>query len=486
MNVKTKQMTKPVRLMAIICLVAVYSSTALGQGVVNNQDEVLNIVTGGSPEGPDGVLKIFRPTEKTQSLNYVVEFVELKHAVAEEVSTYVDEAVALEGGLTKSLEYTDPSTGNRQYFLEVVTTEAQMPGILAMIEKLDLPGLVESGGDPDFEVRMRYRQASEVAVILEGLGVTEVIPDDITNTLHFEDSESKLSLLNFYDVPPLQIQFKIEIVEVREEDADKIGVDWDAWKRMVGGEAQYVGGSNLNPRLDWLVSLDSSTLADFLNYTAQMGNAEIKQNAVLNINNLATGRLSNLRGVNTYSYATAPAVADLMRDVEPDSGVDTFVNLVSGQTRAAQTYSTSAEEGISISIMPVIGTDLVTADITIDAMTLNGLDKMDMPIIATQHFETRITLKDKQSLHAATIERTVAMNSRRGVPGLREVPVIKHLFSSRVQRMETSKIFVVITPCYCESVSYEARLSGGAGEILKFKDTTVPDYIPRASSGSSQ
>lgn len=480
MNENTHGVSKVVVSMAIVCLLSVIAPTTFAQ-VENNQDEVVNILAGRNVEGPDGVLKIFRPVTKFESLNYIVDFFDLKHANADEVAAYVDEAVEFEGGISKSLEYTDPVTGKISYYLEVITTEAQMPGIKHMIGHLDKPGMKEVGGDPDFEVRMRYRRASEVGAILDGLGVNEVIADDITNTLHFEDSESKLALLNFYDVPPLQIQFKIEIIEVREEDADKIGVDWDAWKRMVGGEAQYTGGSNLNPRLDWMVSLDSSTLSDFLNYTAQMGNADIKQNAVLNINNLATGVLSNLRGVNTYSFARAPASADFMQDVEPDAGVDTTVSLISGQARSTQGLAVTNMEGITITITPVIGTDLVTADISIDAMTLNGVDAMDRPIIATQHFETNITLKNNQSLHAATIERTVTVNSRRGIPGLRDVPVVKHLFSSRTNRTESSKIFVVITPCYCESVSYDARISGGAGEILRFKDTKPPTFIPRAN-----
>ena len=472
--------SKVVVSIAVSCLLAVLAPPAFAQ-VENNQDEVVNIVTGRNVEGADGVLKIFRLVTKFESLNYIVDFFELKHANADEVAAYVDEAVELEGGTSKSLEYIDPVTGKVSYSIEVITTKEQMPGIKHMIGHLDKPGMKETGGDPDFEVRMRYRRASEVGAILDGLGVDEVIADDVTNTLHFEDSQSKLALLDFYDVPPLQIQFQIEIIEVREGDADKIGIDWDAWKRMVGGEVQYAGGNNLNPHLDWLVTLDSSTLSDFLNYTAQMGNADIKQKAVLNINNLATGVLSNMRGVNTYSYGRSPAVADYMQDVEPDSGVDTIVTLASGQTRATQALAAADAEGITIAITPVIGTDLVTADISIDATTLNGMDVMDMPIFATQHFETSITLKNNQSLHAATIEREVTVDSRRGIPGLRDVPVVKHLFSSRTHRTETSKIFVVITPCYCESVSYEARISGGAGSVLKFKDTQVPSYIPRSA-----
>ena len=256
-----------------VLLLTLVMAPAFGQ--VNNQDEVVNVVTGRNVEGGDEMLKIYRPGTKADSLNYIVEFVELKYANSDEVSEYVDEAVGLEGGISKSLEYTHK--GKTRYFLEIVTTKAQMPSVLKMVKMLDLPEMVESGGDPDFEVRMRYRRASEVGTILDALGVGEIVADDVTNTLHFEDSESKLQLLDFYDVPPLQIQFNIEIIEVWEEDSDKIGVDWDVWKKMVGGEAQYFGGSHRSPRLDWMLSLDSSVLADFLEYTVQTGNAEIKQ-----------------------------------------------------------------------------------------------------------------------------------------------------------------------------------------------------------------
>lgn len=454
-----------------VLLLTLVMAPAFGQ--VNNQDEVVNVVTGRNVEGGDEMLKIYRPGTKADSLNYIVEFVELKYANSDEVSEYVDEAVGLEGGISKSLEYTHK--GKTRYFLEIVTTKAQMPSVLKMVKMLDLPEMVESGGDPDFEVRMRYRRASEVGTILDALGVGEIVADDVTNTLHFEDSESKLQLLDFYDVPPLQIQFNIEIIEVWEEDSDKIGVDWDVWKKMVGGEAQYFGGSHRSPRLDWMLSLDSSVLADFLEYTVQTGNAEIKQKTVLNINNLETGVLSNTRGVTTYEYSVAPGGA--VTQIKDES---TTVDLVGGQTRSTLT-PVSASEGITISITPVIGTELVTADIVIDADAISGVDRMDRPIISNQHFETSITLQDNQELLAATIERTIDMQGRRGLPGLSKVPGLKHVFSKRNKRGMSSKLFVMVKPCYCEEVSYDARIKGGAGEVLKFKDNRAATFSERSN-----
>ncbi len=489
--------------LAALAVVAIAS----GAGA-QNREEIVNVVAGGSPEGKDEILKIFRPETKPDSLNYVAQLVELKHAPANEVAEYVDQAVELEGGLSMTLEYTDPRTDEVRHFIEVVTTEAQMPSILELIEGLDLPEMVENGSDPDFEVRMQYRRASEVAEILDGLGVEEVRFDDATNTVHFEDSESKLSLVDFYDVPPLQVQFEIEIIEVREDNAEKVGLDWDAWKRSIGGEGQFLGGNGRSARLDWLLALDSAVLADFLNYTAQAGNADIKQNVVLNINNGAVGQVSTARIIPVYGYERTPSSADLAVDThthatrnfggrniayEGDNtgltgwGVSTdvapagddYVQLTSGQARADRTLLREDEEGILITISPVIGTELVTIDVVIDARTLSGLDKMDRPITSHQSFETSITLKDQQSLHAATIEREIEVSTRRGVPGLKKVPGLRGLFSTKSKSVSSSKVFVIITPCYCETVSYEARLKGGPGDILKFKDTEVPQYIPR-------
>ncbi len=494
---------------SVCWLVLAVAVVALASGAdAQNREDVVTVIGGGNPEGSDDMLKIYRPETKPDSLNYIVELVALKYAPADEVAEYVDEAVELEGGLSKALEYTDPKTGEMRQFLEVVTTPAQMPSILDMIKGLDLPEMKETGSDPDYEVRMRYRRASEVAEILEALEVENVSFDDSTNTVHFKDSESKLKLVDFYDVPPLQVQFEIEIIEVREQNAAKLGLDWDAWKRSIGGEGQLLGGNNRSGRLDWLLSLDSAVLADFLNYTAQEGNADIKQNVVLNINNGAVGQVSTARTIPSYDFQRTPSSADLMVDSRTNvsrnfggravdlmgdaTGAvgwatstaiapvgDSMVQLTSGQARADKVLMSEHEEGMLITIEPVIGTELVTMNVVIDARTLSGFDRMDRPIVSGQTFETSITLKDQQSLHAATIEREVEVNARRGIPGLRKVPGVRNLFSSKRKHMESSKTFVIITPCYCESVSYDARLQGGPGDILKFKDTEVPQYIPR-------
>ncbi len=468
--------------MWFVALAAVLAMPFAGfaQNVNDNRDEVVNVVAAGNPEGKDEVLKIFRPENKVESLNYITEIVEMKYANSDEVAAYIDEAVGLEGGVTKSLEYSDPKQGGKlRYFLQVVTTDAQMPSVLKAIQTIDLPDMLEAGGDPDFEVRTRYRKASEVADILGALGVNEVLADDLTNTVHFEDSESKLKLLDFYDVPPLQVQFEIQIIEVWGDEVDnnaqKVGIDWDAWKRSAGGEAQYLGGPGQSPRLDWLLTLDAAVLADFLNYTAQSGHAEIKQKIVMNINNDATGIISNTRVIPVYGYERSPAAADLVKDTDRGSEVE----LVADQARFEKVLVGEAEEGIVITIAPVIGMELVTIDLGIDARTLNGYDEMDRPLLSQQTFETNITLKNLQILHAATIDKRSEIKTRRGIPGLRDIPFLKYLFSVENTVVETSKVFIIITPCYCESVSYEARQKGGPGEILRFKDTQVPAYLLR-------
>ncbi len=471
---------------------------------VNQQDEVVNI--NAPPAGDDGRLTIFRSGNKQEISHYISKVIEIKNGAALELMPHVRQAVDLEKGGARAMRYDPPGGGKTRYFIQVVTTREQMPSVIKTIKDLDLPDVKGGVGDVKHAIRMRYRRATEVAEVLRNTqlsGLGNVYGDDTTNTLFVVDLASEmvgdLAYIEFYDVPSPQVQFDVQIVEVKKEDAGKIGLDWEAWKRSVGGQIDFTGnrfeGGDTFARIDSLLTIDASALADFLNYTAQQGNADIIKRVKVTSNNVIPAVVSTSKRVPYYSYERTDRDPGVIEETNPN--VDgagevgknnrPFYPLDNPRAVSITPASTFTRtdtgidlEGIAVTIQPVIGTEMVTAHIDIKANTLSGFDEQDRPIVEQQEFSSAVTLQNNQPLHIGTVEKSVTLKYRRGIPGLRSVPWLKYLFSVEGTKKEESKLYIIATPCFCNQMVYEARRLGEGKDILKQVDNQAPEYIKRS------
>ncbi|MEQ8819942.1 MAG: hypothetical protein RLY93_06825 [Sumerlaeia bacterium] len=445
----------------------------------NNQDEVLTIPFEAG-QSVDEALAILRSSDKFETNDYVTHVFEVFNTRAYEMRQHIRQAVEQEKGNVRTAS-TKPTDGSRsRQFLVVTTTPEQMPTIADAIRTLDVHGFVNSQGSSRRAFRVKYRRASDLAVVLESTrlsGIGDIFADDLTNTLYYDDTpyvaEAVEEYVAFFDVPVPQIEFDVQIIEVREDNAEKLGLDWDAWKRSVGGQLTATGnlfeGGEAFGRLDGLLTLEASVLANFLNYTVQQGNARLVQRSRLNASNLQPAVISDLKRVPVYGYepekgggnvlTESNPVADAGREVSPRDGETPggprTVAIVPPVTNRRVRLA-SDQEGIFLSIDPVIAAHSVTADIDIAINTVVGFDKLDRPIVTEQVLDNQFTLRDGEKLLLGSLEREVAVDSRRGIPGLKDLPVLKHLFSVEVSRTESSRLFILATPRFSH-IGYAAE-----------------------------
>jgi len=435
---------------------------------VNNQDERINL---NKTVGEDvSEFRIFRSGDKSELNNYVTEVVELKNAVALEVLPYVLAAVESEKGTAKTLKYKDPD-GTERYFLQIVTTERQMPSVLRALEQIDLPGVESSSGDIKYHLRMNYRRASETAAVLRGTtlsGEGKVYADDVTNTIYISDSVSDgmrdIIVAQFYDVPPPQVEFEVLAVEIEEENDSKVGLDWDAWKTALGGQFNLTGntfeGGDTFARLDSLVTVDAEALASFLSYTSQNGNAQIVTRSKLTASNDRPGILSSLRRLPNYEYERrfqdakilveeVPGVSTRFEEGRDDEGQYTnydrtvsirpwqsayLVDKSAGSMRpgasALDPSLSSGEkaEGVYLEIFPTIAREMVTADVRMVVNSLVGYTRLNDPIITERLIETQSTLKDGEPFSLGAIDKETKVQVTKGIPGLKSLPVLEYVF----------------------------------------------------------
>ena len=444
----------------------------------NNQDEVINIDLRPG-EGPQDVVRILRSDDKFETNDYVTEAFEVFNTPSYELKSFIDVAVGQEKGQVRAVT-TKPDDGSApRYFIVVTTTPDQLESIERKIRTLDVPGLINSQGSSRYALRVRYRLASELAAVLKGTRLTstaKVYADDLTNTIYFDDSESVVKAVHdyvrFFDVPAPQIEFDVRIIEVREEDTRKLGLDWEAWKRTLGGQITFSGnyfeGGATFGRIDGLLTLDASVLADFLNYAAQQGSARIVKRSRLTASNLKPAVISESRHIPFYDYVARDRSSSVLTESNPrvDSAgeFDPDNPRQLGGTRPLaivppnsyrRTDLSDDEEGLQIFIQPVIGLNSVLARVEIDVNTLSGYDQQDRPLISNQRLSNQFTIHNGETLLLGTIEREQVVEARRGIPGLKSVPVLRYLFSVEGYRESRSRLFLIATP-KLSNVTYQA------------------------------
>lgn len=432
----------------------------------NRQDEVVNVdIKPG--QGADDVLRILRSDDKTETNNYATRAYEIRNTTAYELKPFIEGAVEKEKGRVQAV--VTGQGGAARQFLVVTTTPNQQKEIERTIRVLDVQGLVNDAGTTRFAFRVKHRLASELLQVIaktRGTAQTNGYADDLTNSLYFDDSASVIGdaarFVAFYDVPAPQIEFDIRIIEARQDDTRKLGLDWDAWKRSLGGQFTFTGnifeGGSRYARLDSLLTLDASTLADFLNYAAQRGSARIVKRSRLTASNLKPAVIYETRHIPAYDYVSRDKAAGVVTESNTETN-GTRTAAIVPPTSSQKTDLGQDDEGLYVKIQPVIGTESVLASVNIEVNTLSGYDPQDRPLVSRQALNNEFTLQNGQTLLLGTIEREQWVDSRRGIPGLKDIPGVQYLFSVESRQKTTSRVFLLATP-KLSNVSYGAATIG--------------------------
>lgn len=432
---------------------------------VNQQDEVVNLHLGSSTL-PREVLQILRTGDKFETNRYVSRVFELHHTKGYEVLPFIRSIVDLEKGAVRSANLRAVDGEPARSFIHVITTPDQMESVAETVAMLDTPGLVNSQGSERRAIRLKYRLASDLGEVLKATHLTgqaSVFADDLTNTLYFDDSESVIdatdAYVEFFDVPIPQVEFDVQIIELRESDTARVGLDWDAWKRSIGGQigftsTQLEGGSSFH-RIDSLLTLDANVLANFLNYTVQSGTGRLVQRSRLNASNLEPAIISETKRVPHYDYSRSERTPVVLTESTNDYPGERVVAIAAPSHNRLVDIS-PGHEGIAIAIQPLIGTQTVTASIEIVVNTFIGFDQLNKPLLAEQKLQNRVTLQDGRQILLGTLERETRVDGRRGIPFLRDIPVLKYLFSVENQRSERSRLFLIANPTF-SNVGYDAQ-----------------------------
>ncbi len=195
------------------------------------QDEQINIA-------PDsGVVKVLRVNQKNLIHDYVTEAIPCRNVRVREIRNVVRDICAAEGGRAEIIR----DKKSKEYFVQVICPEFQLPHLRAAIAALDHPWVraMDDGASSTYYVaRFRdVRAVDRIASIWGGRGESHV--DLARNAVLRWDQPYRIREYVHegapaVDIPVNQVLLDLKIYEVDVTNDMKLGLDYIAWKNGAG------------------------------------------------------------------------------------------------------------------------------------------------------------------------------------------------------------------------------------------------------------
>ncbi|MBE6371622.1 MAG: hypothetical protein E7055_06065 [Lentisphaerae bacterium] len=391
-------------------------------------------------------------------------------------------------------------------------------GLDSIIQFMDRPQMGANYGTQIFFYLPKFVPAKNLVNLIQNVGmnisdVTElwqgqdlVTSDPDLNWLIFDVSnyscDNIAALLAKYDVPIPQVRLKISVLEIYDENDDKMGIDFQNWKNNEGADffsaggrmrnnwsALYSGGMakafgsertsfyNFNPK--W-----NSRYLDFL---ASSGKAKVVHSGELLIRNNTPAKLD--RTTQIFYIDTSkpyPNALDL-----PDTGVGPYelLSALIGEIRqktgaVADTVAhgnypvgkgnqqiTTASSGYGFT-MSVTNASVNLAEtsfqVTLNNTSLIGFQSNGQPRISSPSVVSlQVSLPyGRDSFVIGGLRKQEKVESSTGIPWLADIPILGYLFATKSNSVKHSEL-VVLAQCEWASPKDAPQVRGVSRKTAK-------------------
>jgi len=273
--------------------------------------------------------------------------------------------------------------------------------------------------------------AGRVATLV---GETTIVPDSRGNGLLIRATRADFALIqaavNELDVRPLQVLIQVLIAEVRRDRTLDFGIDLNLPPSGVrGSPGTTVQGTTTNGGLD-----------DFVLKIMGIGN--LKVDAVI--------RAAASRGdVNILSRPVLLAANNERAEINVGSQRP-FVQV----SRVLPTDNTARDQvvqykdvGTKLQIVPTISSDgYVMLQVAQEINAATTEQQFNAPIISTRSVETRLLVKDGQTIVLGGLTDQQHEVTQSGTPVLSSIPWIGGFFGRTTRRRDDTELYLFLTP----------------------------------------
>lgn len=261
-----------------------------------------------------------------------------------------------------------------------------------------------------------------------------IVPDAGSNTLLVRGTQSDYDLVqaavSALDVRPLQVLIEVLIVEVRKDRSLSYGLQLDAPLTNLHQAPEYsVGGSQTGLGLgDFALRVmrrGSTNITATLQAAAARGDARILSRPVLlAVNNESAEILVGSQRPFVQVQRSLPTAAPSRDQVVQYRDV-----------------------GTRLVVRPTISADgFVALQVTQEVNAATSETQFDAPVISTRTVQTRLVVRDSQTIVLGGLSDRQRDNSQGGVPFLSSIPWIGGLFGRVSRRTTETEFFLFLTP----------------------------------------
>jgi general secretion pathway protein D len=340
-------------------------------------------------------------------------------------------------------------------------------------------GIGDRGGTAPGEVRSlseelragRYGSTEEGArpndrsVSAQLQGGVQIVPDPRTNALLIRataaDYETIRAAVDELDTRPLQVLIEVLIAEVRRDRQFGLGVDVRIPEQLEPRTGATIGGE-----------LSGGSAGDVVLRVMRLGavRAEVVLRALA-----ASGEVTILSRPVILAQNNEQARI-LVGDERP------FIQI----SRALPTDGAVRDQvvqyrdvGTQLTIRPTINPDgYVTMSVLQEVNTATAETQFGAPVISTREAETRLLVKDGNTVVIGGLVDQQRTAANTGIPFLRDIPVLGNLFRSTQRRNTTTELFLFLIPHVLRTDEDVEAATARVRERAPQLDRVLGDSIP--------
>jgi general secretion pathway protein D len=266
-------------------------------------------------------------------------------------------------------------------------------------------------------------------------GETTIVPDQRANSLLVRANRADFELIQAavtqLDVRPLQVLIEVLIVEVRRDRAAELGVETTLPTTTVPGSA-------------------NTTVEGQIKSDAGLGDLAIKIMGIGSRNVGATIRAAESRGDARILSRPVLLAANNERAEINVGSQRPFVQVA----RVLPTDNTARDQvvqykdvGTRLSVVPTISFEgYVMLQIVQEINAATEEQQFNAPVISTRSVETRLLVRDSQTIVLGGLSDVQRETIKRGVPLLSRLPILGALFGSQRRRRAETELLLFLTP----------------------------------------
>jgi type IV pilus assembly protein PilQ len=294
---------------------------------------------------------------------------------------------------------------------------------------------------------LNYAKAADFALLVKDKQNSllsekgKVTVDTRTNTLWIQDTEANLArvkdLIQQFDVPVDQVLIEARIVEVSKDFSQDLGIHW----RLSGGstpthDSHAAGNLSQHLNLDLLSSALTTAAAPS---SLGIALATLKNNILLDL------ELSALENEGHAELISSPR---LMTINQQTAVIESGEEIPYQESTSGGATAVSFKKAVlSLKVTPQLTPDgHILMDLQINQDTPALTTFHGVPSIYTKQIQTRVLVKNAQTIVLGGIYRQDKNRMIQRIPFLGHLPVVGTLFTNKQTILKNSELLIFITP----------------------------------------